>query len=335
MADLYPLRLSPYFSERVWGTRDLSPYFTAPGTEPIGEVWLTGDECKVIDGPLAGTSLAELSRRFQRKLVGNSAPEPDRFPLLIKFLFPHQKLSVQVHPDDASARRIGQPWGKTECWYVLQASPGANVGLGLKPGTTRQQFERAIHELGAEGLLNWIDLTPGDMIFVDAGTVHTIGPGSVLVETQQSSDTTFRLYDFGRPRELHVKQGLAAMKEVTCAGKVAPVLADRMCAVLISNPYFRVKKFHLRGQTEEGAESASQAAVPTRGSVQIVVGLEGAGIIETRSHAPVMFGRGEAVVIPAVIDQFTVRPQWEVEFLAMTVPPKAENALSGEKAQRD
>jgi len=333
MAHLYPLRMAPYFSERVWGTRDLSPYFTTPGTEPIGEVWLTGDECKVIEGPLAGNSLAELSRRFQRQLVGESAPEPDRFPLLTKFLFPHQKLSVQVHPDDETARRIGQPWGKTECWYVLEALPGAQVALGLKAGTTKAEFERAIREVRAEELLNWVDLERGDMIFVDAGTVHTIGPGSVLVETQQSSDTTFRLYDFGRPRELHVKQGLDAMKEVTCAGKVAPVLQDEVNTVLISNPYFLVEKYHLTGNAQ--SMGSSNVEPLSWRSVEIIVGLKGAGVIETKSHAPVMFGRGEAVVIPAAVDEFTVRPQWEVEFLTMTVPPRAGCDSTVRAARRD
>ncbi|HXZ79653.1 MAG TPA: type I phosphomannose isomerase catalytic subunit [Terriglobales bacterium] len=314
--------MAPYFSERVWGTRDLSPYFTAPGTEPIGEVWLTGDDCKVIDGPLAGSSLAELSYRFQRQLVGESAPEPNRFPLLTKFLFPHQKLSVQVHPDDEAARCIGQPWGKTECWYVLHAVAGAQIGLGLKPGTTKAEFERAIHETRAEELLNWVDLEAGDMIFVDAGTVHTIGPGSVLVETQQSSDTTFRLYDFGRPRELHVKQGLDAMKELTRAGKVAPEVQDEFNTLLISNPYFRVNKYHLRGGQGQLLRASQQEARDR--SVEIIVGLQGAGMLDARGHTPVLFGGGEAVVIPAAIEEFMVRGQREVEFLTMTVPPKTE-----------
>ena len=170
--NLYPLRLEPQFRERIWGTRDLSPvYQNVPGTELIGEVWLTGDECRVTNGPLAGQTLAELCRRYGRELVGETARAPDRFPLLVKFLFPHEKLSVQVHPDDEGARRVGQPNGKTECWYVLDARPGAQVGLGLKPGTTRQQLKRAIAETRAETLLNWIDLHAGDMIYVDSHVV--------------------------------------------------------------------------------------------------------------------------------------------------------------------
>ena len=137
MSDLYPFLLKPFFSERIWGTRDLSPiYSEAPGEQPIGEAWLTGDQCQIANGPLAGKSLGEISTKFGRDVVGETSPQPDRFPLLIKFLFPHDKLSVQVHPDDEHAQTLGQPWGKTECWYVLAAAPGAQIGLGLKPGTT-------------------------------------------------------------------------------------------------------------------------------------------------------------------------------------------------------
>ena len=189
MPTLYPLRIVPEFHQRIWGTRDLLPlYAEVPGEEPIGEVWLSGDACKVANGPLAGNELRDLARRFGRDLVGDTAPLPDRFPLLIKFLFPREKLSVQVHPDDEGARLLGQPCGKTECWYVLQARPRAQVALGLKPGVTKADLERAIRETRAEQVLNWLNVRPGDLIYVDAGTVHAIGGGSVLIEAQQNSE---------------------------------------------------------------------------------------------------------------------------------------------------
>ena len=103
------------------------------------------------NGPLKGQSLADLSSKYGRELVGDAAADPNRFPLLLKFLFPHEKLSVQVHPDDEAARRVGQPWGKTECWYVAHAKPGAQIGLGLKPGVTREQFERVHSEKARRG----------------------------------------------------------------------------------------------------------------------------------------------------------------------------------------
>src|SRR5438309_4905929 len=147
MSDLYPLRLHPEFYERVWGAHSLAPIYSREITgNPVGEVWLTGEECKVANGPLKGNSLADLSRKFGAQLIGDTASPHSRFPLLVKFLFPKDKLSVQVHPDDESAARTGQPCGKTECWYVLHAEPGSQIGLGLKPGTTKAEVERAIRE---------------------------------------------------------------------------------------------------------------------------------------------------------------------------------------------
>ncbi len=319
MSDLYPLLLKPEFHPRVWGARDLSPIYTeAPGAEPIGEAWLTADSCKVANGPLAGSTLGELCRRYGRELVGETARETDRFPLLIKFLFPREKLSVQVHPDDDGARELGQPCGKTECWYVVSAEPGAQVGVGLKPGVNKQQFEQAIREVRAEELLNWIDIRPGELIYVDAGTVHAIGPGSILVETQQNSDTTFRLYDYGRPRELHVAQGLKVMKERTQAGKVPPVKRQEGRTRLVESECFRVEKHSLRSRDDWFLSGGDLAA-----GVAIVVGLDGCGVLERKGVTSVMLGRGDTVVVPAAMGEFSVRPQWDVEFLTMTIPPAA------------
>ncbi len=324
MSDLYPLLLKPEFVERIWGTRDLSPLFgPAPGDTPIGEVWLTGDECRVVNGALAGMSLGELCRRYGRQLVGETAPEADRFPLLVKFLFPHDKLSVQVHPDDETARRAGLPCGKTECWYVFQADPGAKIGLGLKPGTKREEFARAIEQVRAEELLNWIEVRAGEMIYVDAGTVHTIGPGVILLETQQNSDTTYRLYDYGRPRELHVKEGLAALKETPRAGKVEPE-GDADFAVLVNSPSFMVEKHRLKsdksGKRCESMTGSNNGGFSWR-SVEILVGLNGCGVVEAQGCQPVTLGRGDAVVVPAAIERYSVGPQWELECLTITLPP--------------
>ncbi|MFB3915779.1 MAG: type I phosphomannose isomerase catalytic subunit [Terriglobales bacterium] len=315
MAALYPLLLEPDFRERVWGARDLAPIYdrhVEPGGQPIGEVWLTGDDCRVANGPLRGRTLAELAREYGRDLVGAQAPQPDRFPLLVKFLFPRDKLSVQVHPDDETARRMGQPCGKNECWYVLDADPGAQVAVGLKPGTTRADFEQAIQQTRAEELLNWIEVHPGDMIYVDAGTVHAIGPGSILVETQQNSDTTYRLYDYGRRRELHVREGLAAMKERTRAGRVHDKWVDGHLR-LIESPCFAVDKLALE-------KDQLYAGTPARNSVQVLVGLDGCGIVETPGEPPVTMARGDAVVIPASGPSFRLRPQWNLEVLNVTLP---------------
>src|SRR5208282_687450 len=243
------------------------------------------------------------------------------FPLLMKFLFPEEKLSVQVHPDDATAQRFGEPWGKTECWYVAHAKPGSQIALGLKPGATAAQLEQAIHERRAEELLNWINVYQGEMIYVAGGTVHTLGPGAVIVETQQQSDTTYRLYDYGRPRPLHLEQGLASVKEHSAAGKVirpAPVGINggksRRSSMIVA-PFFMVDMFELK---EPHAFSTADNSGKT--SAQILVAVEGCGVVEAQGRDPVTLAKGDAIVIPAVVQRFMVRPQWAVEFLKASVP---------------
>src|SRR5260370_24651643 len=322
MTQLYPFLMSPAFDPRPWGTLDLSAiYPNHKFNERIGEAWLTGDNCVVSNGPLAKRSLADLSKEFGAELVGTAARDPPRFPLLLKFLFPEEKLSVQVHPDDETAQRFGEPWGKSECWYVAHAKRGSQVALGLKPGVTRAQFEQAIHDTRAEELLNWINVYQGEMIYVAGGTVHTLGPGSVMVETQQQSDTTYRLYDYGRPRPLHLERGLASVKERIASGKVirpAPVAINggksRRSSMIIA-PYFAVQLFELK-ESQEFSTTDDEGKT----SVQILVAIEGCGVVEAQGRDPVTLAKGDAVVIPAALQGFTVRPQWAVEFLKSSVP---------------
>ena len=325
MESLYPLLMLPGFDPRPWGGYDLSPiYPNHKFEERIGEAWLSGDDCKVANGPLKGSTLSQLSEQFQRDLVGEAALDARRFPLLLKFLFPHEKLSVQVHPDDESARHVGQPWGKTECWYVAHAKPGAEIALGLKPGVTVAQLEQAIHDKCAEDILKWLKVYAGDMIYVAGGTVHTLGPGSVIVETQQQSDTTYRLYDYGRPRDLHLKDGLAAVKEKVASGKVirpAPVQiagTNNRRARLIAAPYFVVDMF----ETKEMLELSTRED-ENKSSVQILVAIDGCGVVEVSGIEPVTLAKGDAVVVPASVESFSVRPQWTLEFLKAHVPGTA------------
>jgi mannose-6-phosphate isomerase len=310
MHELYPLLLIPSFDERPWGVRDLRPIYTKVIKEPVGESWLTWSENVIANGPLSGRTLGEIAAQYKRDLVGQAAPYEDRFPLLAKFLFTADKLSVQVHPDDEGARRVGQPFGKTECWYALEAKPGAQVALGLKHGVSLDEFEQAIRGTRAEELLNWVDVRQGDMLYVAAGTVHTIGGGLVLLETQQSSDITYRLYDYGRPRELHVKEGVAAIKLQTHAGKV--VRRDGGDPqFLVCSPFFQVEKMRLRGPME---------ADMTKASPHIVVASDGSGVLEATGMEPVSFARGEAVVVPASVPRYSVRPQWDLEVMRMSLP---------------
>lgn len=324
MSDLYPLLMLPRFDPRPWGTRDLSPiYPNHKFDENIGESWLTGDDCKVANGPLMGQTLSQLSQEYGVDLVGEATRDPRRFPLLMKFLFPAEKLSVQVHPDDEQALRVGQPWGKTECWYVTHARPGAQVALGLKPGVKAADFEKAIHEQRAEELLNWMKISAGEMIYVAGGTVHTLGPGSIIVETQQQSDTTYRLYDYGRPRELHLKEGMAAVRERSASGKVVHAATQEMRSShnlhspLVASPYFVVDRFEIRQSLALNTCDDSG-----KNSAQMLVAIDGCGVVEAPGKEPVTMAKGDAVVVPACIEHFEVRPQWTLEFIRAHVPGK-------------
>ena len=325
MSGLYPLLLMPEFHERVWGTRDISLLYphkaarkpASKDEQPIGEVWLTGDECKVANGDLAGQTLADVTKRFGRELLGDAAKDLTRFPLLMKFLMPKEKLSVQVHPDDEGAQKIGQPCGKTECWYVLAAERGAQVGLGLKHGVTRDEVKKAIVENRLEILMNWIDIAPGDLIYVDAGTIHAIGPGSIIVETQQNSDTTYRLYDYGRGRELHIEQGIAALKEKTHAGKVSRV-GNNGVANLVSSPCFTVDKLVVREPKEFQVSGE-------RTSAQVFVALDGCGVFQIDGMRPVTLARGECLVLPAGVRKYHIQPQWALECMRASLPTTKVN----------
>jgi mannose-6-phosphate isomerase len=318
MGEVYPIQLLPEFHERVWGTRDLSLFYPSHkiGDEPIGEAWLTGEGCRVANGAFAGQTLADVTQKWGARMWGTAAAQ-ERFPLLVKIIFPKDKLSVQVHPDDAQAREYDLPCGKTECWYVLHTSPGAHIGLGFKRGVSVAEVEQSIRETRMEQLLNWIDVVPGDLYYVDAGTVHAIGPGCVMLETQQNSDTTYRLYDYGRPRELHVERGLKSIKTETRAGKVKS-RGQNGRVTLVESPCFAVDKIFLKASKQFHTEPGGGKSSP-----HCLIGLRGCGVIEAPGCAPITLGRGETAVVPAGVGEYTVRPQWEFEFVRSMLPAGA------------
>jgi Phosphomannose isomerase len=271
-----PFRLKPWFSERVWGKSDLRPWYESTGTnELVGEAWLTGPACIVETGPFAGNTFTAMASK-----IGGE------FPLLVKILFPNDKLSVQVHPDDVQAQAAGETRGKTECWYVLEAVPGAAVSLGLKAGVGAQEVAASVADGTMEDLLEKVPVSAGDMIFVDAGTVHAIGPGVVLLETQQTSDITYRLYDYGRARELHLEKGLAVIKAKTEAGKVEPRSMDGFVR-LIEQKYFTVDRFDV---------PFGEVKIPASGPA-CLVSLSGWGTVKS-AHGSTGLKPGQAVVLP-------------------------------------
>jgi len=301
-----PFRIEPVFTARVWGFRDLRPWYdrVAEG-DPIGEVWLTGDDCKVATGPHAGKKLGALFSEERAALLGNGAPPADEraadSPLLIKTIFAKEKLSVQVHPDDKMARKYGEPRGKTECWYALAAEPGAEVAVGVKPGTTLAEIQEGIDAGKLEDRLNMVPVAAGDLIYVDAGTVHSIWPGSILLETQQNADVTYRMYDYGRPRELHIEKSLEATKLTTRAGEVAPVeLGDR--TLLIDVEYFRIERIPVKGNlTSESLRGASG----NRGLAYLFAAA-GGGRLTGAGFEPVDLPASGIVAVPAASREFVL-----------------------------
>jgi mannose-6-phosphate isomerase len=242
-------QLTPRFLEKVWGSEHLEPWFP-DSQNKIGEVWFEG-------------------------------PGFLELPVLVKFLFTSGKLSVQVHPDDAYAARHhsipGEPAsrGKTEMWHVLAAAPGAQIAAGLREPVSAERLRDAAQTGEIERLLAWHDAAPGDTFFIPAGTVHAIGSGLVLCEIQQRSDITYRLYDYGRPRELHMERSLAVAHLGPHAARMHPRMeAGRQH--LVACDYFTVGKQRF---VEFGERGSSEWALPA-GSFTLLIVVQGAGVLD-------------------------------------------------------
>jgi len=314
---LPPFLIEPRFVARVWGYNDLRPWFDrVADREPIGEVWLTGDDCRIGTGAHKGETLAALFRNESAALLGpapTNTGSPTSSPLLIKLIFAREKLSVQVHPDDTLAQKYGQPNGKTECWLALAAEPGAQVAAGLKPGVTIDQVKSGIANGTLEQSLNLLPIAQGDMIFVDAGTVHAIWPGSILLETQQNSDITYRMYDYGRPRELHIEKSLEATRLVTRAGKIAPrPLRDR--TVLIDVEYFRVERITIHGTRESASLPAEDEPTP---GLAYLFAAAGSARITSAAFDLEISPRGIACV-PSASPAFTIQDRGGLDLIRIT-----------------
>lgn len=218
-----PLRLTPEYHKRVWGGRHLKP----DTDDPIGESWIVHEHNKVASGPLEGRTLSELGSEYGEKLLGKrvAGKTGSRFPLLIKLLDCGDWLSLQVHPNDEQAISLEGPghFGKTEAWHVLGAETGAQLISGFKPGTLPNTLEKAIREGTVVELAQYLDVQPGDTVMTPAGTVHALGPGLLIYEVQQTSDITYRIYDWDRPQEngrkLHIEQSVA-VSDPTSGGDV-------------------------------------------------------------------------------------------------------------------
>ncbi len=271
-----PFLIQPWFSSRIWGAQDLRAWYPERGleAEPIGEAWLTADAG--ITSLPGAPSLSKLVQDHREELLGPQAVfwKEHTFPLLVKLLFPRQKLSVQVHPDDAYAAAHGLGRGKTEMWHVLEAEPDASLGVNLKPGVSLPQFAAACRAGQGAEALQWIQVRAGDTIYLPAGTIHAIGPGMVLAEIQQQSDNTFRLDDYGRRdaqgqlRDLHLEQGFAVARGHAGGGRLNNT--PQASGLLAASAYFRVEKVAL---------DSRQDWLPKPRRLHIFLNLEGAAVL--------------------------------------------------------
>jgi mannose-6-phosphate isomerase len=274
MNKLYPLVFQPVFKERVWGGRRLSQLFPGLPDGRIGEAWVLSDHpngrTPVINGALAGKVLTELLAEYGATLVGTRgvSGKTGAFPLLFKLLDAEDDLSVQVHPDDHYSGLPAGELGKTEMWVVLHAEPGAKVVYGLQPGMTSVAFAAAIAEDRIMAALRVLEVESGDVLFVPPGTVHALGTGLLVAEVQQSSDTTYRVYDYdrlgldGQPRELHIEHALAVSHygEPPAVVKAAPPQPD-VWQELCRSPFFLVEQGVCRGEWAQATSPLSFEAL--------------------------------------------------------------------------
>jgi mannose-6-phosphate isomerase len=323
MQPLYPLRFRPILRQYLWGGHRFASSLgrSLPPGDDFAESWEISDhgadQSIVEAGPLAGTTLHELVAERGRELLGRHHPQPI-FPLLQKFLDASKTLSVQVHPDDARAARLDPPdAGKTEAWLVVEAQPDSKIYAGLKPGVDRDRLAAAIREGTCEQYLNAFAASPGECVFISAGTVHAIGAGLLVAEIQQSSDTTYRLFDWnrvgpdGRPRALHVEQGLAVVD--FARGPIVPQrprATDRpQVSRLVECDKFVWDRWEFDAPLPAGGDDRCHILTVLQGAVQI------AG-----DPAASPLPRGTTALLPASLGQVMLSPQGRTVLLDAYLP---------------
>jgi mannose-6-phosphate isomerase len=322
---LYPLTFEPVFKTVVWGGASLRPFLGAPPSdEPTGEAWVLCDQgenqSRVADGPLVGTTLRQLLLDRQQEILGEVPLSNGRFPLLLKFLDARENLSVQVHPNDEQARRLepaSAGLGKTEAWIILKSEPGSRVYAGLREGVGRREFHDALNNGVLPEVLHSYEPKVGDCLFLEAGTVHAIGAGLMLFEVQQTSDITYRLYDWGRvdagtgqPRQLHIEQALACTNyDRGPCGQVVPRKIEAIG---------RDRIVQCRYFTVDHALRSERFSVGHAGECRLIIALGGSGsLIHGRGHYPLR--AGQVYLLPAISGTCDIIPEGVVRILECSV----------------
>ena len=322
---LYPLTFKTIFKDKIWGgtkIRDVLHKNFAP-LPNCGETWelsgVKGNLSFVANGLLQGKTLPELIDEYKGELVGNKVYKQHGtdFPLLIKYIDAAEDLSIQVHPDDTLAKKRHNSFGKTEMWYIMQADEDATLIAGFNQDLTKEAYLDALNSGRLTGILNEEKVDAGDTFFLPAGRVHTIGKGLLLAEIQQTSDVTYRIYDFdrvddqGNKRELHTELALDALDfSKTPDAKTHYKDAKNEAVTLVSCPYFTTNKIKL-DQTLDRDHT-------NRDSFVIYIGTEGVTELKATTDT-VSIGKGEVYLVPARLTQVTLVPQGEAELLEVYV----------------
>ena len=268
-------RLVAHAVEKPWGRNDIPPHIALNDGRRVGEVWFSPDHEAAL-------------------------------PLLVKYIFTSEKLSVQVHPNDEQAQQFGLAGGKSECWYVLDAAPDARLGIGTIQDLTGEELRTAALDGSIETLMEWKPVRPGSFYYIPAGTVHAIGGGVTLVEVQQNNDVTYRLYDYGRPRELHLDQGVSVSvaEPYALPDRIIPLTAEEQ--LVSSGAPFTLELIQWQAQSRQEVEEESLWFIPLAGSGTIndkawVSGecwlIQGRAALEIAEHMSALFARPVAAEI--------------------------------------
>lgn len=313
---MYPLKFKPILKTLVWGGEKIAPFKNITTDQHnIGESWelsgVKGNESIVANGEFAGKTVTELVKEFKGRLVGekNYSKTGDEFPLLIKFIDAKQDLSIQVHPDDAlAAARHNGSKGKTEMWYVVAADKDAHLMSGLTEKITPEEYEQRVNNHTITDVLHDYKVAPGDVFFLPAGRIHSIGSGSFIAEIQQTSDITYRIYDFGRlgldgkPRELHTEQAKAAIDYTVYPDyKTHYDEVRNQENVLVDCDYFTTSLYDLDNEVTKDLKGLD--------SFLIVICIGGSGYLTDAAGNRETLRQGETVLIPAECDSVTFTPQ--------------------------
>ena len=322
---LYPLKFSPILKDKIWGGTKLKSLFNkAAETDKLGESWelsgYEGDESVVTNGFLAGNNLRELIEIYMGELIGDTVFDEYglSFPLLFKLIDANENLSIQVHPGDEVAAERHNSYGKTEMWYVVDADKGAELIIGFNDDCSRETYLKAMSEDKVEDLLHKVPVTKGDVFFIPAGRVHAIGKGVVVAEIQQSSDVTYRIYDYkrkddnGNERELHTEQALDVINfEASRQPKTIYSHLLNETTPLITCDYFTTNMLRFNKSLERQYAKLD--------SFVAYMCLDGTFTIESEGEKTTVI-KGDTVLIPASIDELSLVPDGEVTLLEVYVP---------------